>query len=68
MASVLLVEDEVLIRMMIAGMVEELGYRVAAEAGDIEAGCDLAENTDFDLALLDVIWQRALISKARANT
>jgi AmiR/NasT family two-component response regulator len=33
--SVLLVEDEVLIRMMIAGMIEELGHVVVAEAGDI---------------------------------
>ena len=30
--SVFLVEDEVMIRMMVADMLEELGYRVAAEA------------------------------------
>jgi hypothetical protein len=39
---------------MIADMVKELGHCVAAEAGNFEAGCDLAENGDFDLALLDV--------------
>ena len=33
--SVFLVEDEVMIRMMVADMLEELGYKVAAEAGDI---------------------------------
>jgi CheY-like chemotaxis protein len=31
---VLLVEDEIMIRMMVADMVEELGHAVAAEAGD----------------------------------
>jgi CheY-like chemotaxis protein len=62
MASVLLVEDEVLIRIMIAAMVEELGHVVAAEAGNIEAGCDLAENADFDLALLDVNVGGAMIT------
>jgi hypothetical protein len=33
--SVFLVEDEVMIRMMVADMLEELGYSVAAEAGEI---------------------------------
>ena len=33
--SVLLVEDETLIRMMIAGMIEELGHTVVAEAGNM---------------------------------
>jgi CheY-like chemotaxis protein len=33
--SVFLVEDEVMIRMMVADMLEELGYRIAAEAGEI---------------------------------
>ena len=34
--SVFLVEDEVMIRMMVADMLEELGYSVAAEAGEID--------------------------------
>ena len=33
--SVFLVEDEVMIRMMVADMLEELGYTIAAEAGEI---------------------------------
>jgi hypothetical protein len=33
--SVFLVEDEVMIRMMVTDMLEELGYSVAAEAGEI---------------------------------
>ena len=40
--SVFLVEDEVMIRMMVADMLEELGYSVAAEAGDIEEAAQLA--------------------------
>ena len=34
--SVFLVEDEVMIRMMVADMLEELGYSIAAEAGEID--------------------------------
>ena len=37
-ASIFLVEDEALIRMMLAEMVEELGHRVVAEAGNVEDG------------------------------
>ncbi|WP_416207729.1 hypothetical protein [Bradyrhizobium sp. SEMIA] len=35
--AVLLVEDEVLIRMNLSDMLDELGHRVAGEAGDIES-------------------------------
>jgi DNA-binding NarL/FixJ family response regulator len=38
MASVLLIEDEALIRMMIADMLVELGHSVAGEAGDLQSG------------------------------
>jgi CheY-like chemotaxis protein len=37
-ASIFLLEDEALIRMMLAEMVEELGHRVVAEAGDTTIG------------------------------
>jgi DNA-binding response OmpR family regulator len=53
-ASIFLVEDEVLIRMMLAEMVEELGHRVVAEAGNIRDGRSLAETAFFDLAILDI--------------
>jgi CheY-like chemotaxis protein len=53
-ASIFLVEDEALIRMMLAEMVEELGHRVVAEAGDMAAGQALAETAIFDLAILDI--------------
>jgi DNA-binding response OmpR family regulator len=49
-----LVEDEVLIRMMIADMVEELGHRVVAEAGNVQDARALAETIFFDIAILDI--------------
>lgn len=52
--SVFLVEDEVMIRMMVADMLEELGYRVTAEAGEIGEAMELAQTADFDFAILDV--------------
>lgn len=60
--SVFLVEDEVMIRMMVADMLEELGYRVAAEAGDISDAVRLAESTEFDIAILDVNVNGKVIS------
>ena len=52
--SVLLVEDEVVIRMMVADMLEELGYAVAAEAGKVDEALTILQSTKFDLAILDV--------------
>ncbi len=48
--SIFLVEDEVMIRMMVSDMLEELGYRIAAEAGDIDEAVRLVQCTDFDIA------------------
>jgi len=53
-ASIFLVEDEALIRMMLVQMVEELGHRVIAEAANVEHGRSLAEIWNYDLAILDV--------------
>jgi CheY-like chemotaxis protein len=53
-ASIILVEDEALIRMMLADMIEELGHRVVAEAGNIQVGQALAQAAIFDLAVLDI--------------
>lgn len=52
--SILLVEDEVMIRMMVADMLEELGYTIVGEAGDIDEGVRLVQAIDFDIAILDV--------------
>lgn len=55
MASVLLIEDETLIRMMMADMLIDLGHTVAAEAGDLSAGLALAQNVDCDAAIIDLL-------------
>jgi DNA-binding response OmpR family regulator len=60
--SVFLVEDEVMIRMMVADMLEELGYSIAAEAGEISAALKLAQSVEFDLAILDVNVNGKVIS------
>ncbi|MBN8970154.1 MAG: response regulator [Rhizobiales bacterium] len=60
--SVFLVEDEVMIRMMVSDMLEELGYHVAAEAGDIDEAVRLVQCTDFDIAILDVNVNGKVIS------
>ena len=52
--SIFLVEDEAMIRMMVADMVETLGHRVAAEAGEIGQATELARSAKFDLAILDM--------------
>lgn len=53
-ASIFLVEDEALVRMSLASMVEELGHRVIAEAGTIEEAGAIAMTGVFDLAILDI--------------
>jgi len=53
-ARVFLVEDETLIRLMLAEMIEELGHQIVAEAGSIESALPLAETVAFDIAILDV--------------
>src|SRR5262245_25149983 len=56
-ASVIIVEDEALIRMMLVEMVENLGYKVVGEAGRINDGRSLAETQQYDLAILDINLQ-----------
>jgi CheY-like chemotaxis protein len=51
---VFVVEDEVMIRMMVVDMLEELGHTVSAEAGRLDQALQLAQSTEFDLAILDV--------------
>jgi DNA-binding NtrC family response regulator len=56
-ASIFLVEDETLIRMMLVQIVEELGHRVVAEATSVNDGRSRAEIEDYDLAILDINLQ-----------
>jgi CheY-like chemotaxis protein len=51
---VLVVEDELMIRMLLQGMLTDLGHTVAAETGAINEAMTLAKQAEFDLALLDV--------------
>jgi CheY-like chemotaxis protein len=51
---VLVVEDELMIRMLLDGMLTDLGHTIAAEAGGIEEAIALAKAAEFDLAILDV--------------
>ena len=51
---VLVVEDELMIRMLLEGMLTDLGHTVVAQAGGIEEALALAKQAEFDVALLDV--------------
>jgi len=51
---VLVVEDELMIRMLLEDMLGELGYTVAAQAARIDEALDAAKNVAFDVAILDV--------------
>jgi CheY-like chemotaxis protein len=52
-AKLLVVEDDEMIRMLLADMLCELGYTVAAEAASIDEALEATRNTHFDLAILD---------------
>jgi len=60
--AVLIVEDEAMIRMMVADMLGDLGYPIAAETGDIDDAMTLARTAAFDVAILDVNVNGKLIS------
>ena len=51
-----------MIRMMVADMLEDLGYGVAAEAGDIVEAARIAQSEAFDIAILDVNVNGRVIS------
>jgi len=53
--SFLIVEDEVMIRMLLLDMIEELGHRVAGEAARVQDALDLiSTGIQFDAAILDL--------------
>lgn len=51
---VLVVEDEIMIRMLLEDMLGDLGYTVAAAAGRIAEAMPLARDAEFDVAILDI--------------
>jgi CheY-like chemotaxis protein len=54
MASFFIVEDEALIRMMVAEMVADLGHEIAAEAGSLSEALKIGAACPFDVAILDL--------------
>jgi CheY-like chemotaxis protein len=48
------VEDEMMIRMLLEGMLTELGHTVAGEAGGVDEALALVKQGGFDIAILDV--------------
>lgn len=51
---VLIVEDDVMIRMLIEDMLADLGFAVAAQAAKVDEALAAATGVDIDLAILDV--------------
>jgi DNA-binding response OmpR family regulator len=51
--SILVVEDEAMIGMMLEDFLESLGYRLHGIAANVEDGCALAQEGGFDAAIVD---------------
>jgi CheY-like chemotaxis protein len=51
---VLVIEDELMIRMLLQDMLDDLGHTLAGEAGRIDEAVTLAKQAEFDIAILDV--------------
>ena len=62
--KVLLVEDEAVIRMMVADMLRQLGHTIAAETAHIDQAVEFARSAEFDLAVLDVNLSGRIITPA----
>ena len=52
--SILIVEDEPLIAMMLEDFIQSLGHRVSGNCDSVRAALEEIEKSDFDLAILDV--------------
>ncbi len=51
--SILVVEDEAMIAMMLEDVLETLDYRLHATAATVEEACAIAREQSFDAAVLD---------------
>lgn len=51
---VLVVEDELMIRMLLEDMLTDLGYEIAGAAAHVDEAVKLAKVADIDVAILDV--------------
>jgi CheY-like chemotaxis protein len=52
--KVVVVEDEPLIVMLIADMLDELGHRLVGSCGTVEEALQLVQREDVDVVLLDI--------------
>jgi CheY-like chemotaxis protein len=59
---VLIVEDELMIRMLLEDMLGDFGCVLAAEAGTIESALAAVRDTQIDVAVLDVNVEGAVIT------
>jgi CheY-like chemotaxis protein len=59
---IFVVEDEAMIRILVADLLGELGHTLAAETGHIDEALRLAQLTEFDLAILDVNLRGKIIT------
>jgi DNA-binding NtrC family response regulator len=61
-AKLLVVEDDVMIRTLLADMLCEIGYTVAAEAASVGEALEATRKAEFDLAILDPDLKRLSVS------
>jgi two-component system NarL family response regulator len=66
LGSVLLADDHAVVRGGVRADLEELGYRVCAEAGDADGAVEAALREQPDICLLDVSMPGGGIAAARA--
>lgn len=54
MARILIVEDEMLVAMLIEDVILDLGHEVVGPAMRLDAALSVANNEEFDFAILDI--------------
>ncbi len=59
---ILVVEDEMMIRLLLQDMLADLGHTLAGEAGRMDEAVSLARKAEFDVAILDVNLEGEAIS------
>lgn len=52
--NILVVEDEIMIRLLLEDMLDDLGYTIAAAVGRVDEAVKVARTGVFDVAILDV--------------
>lgn len=59
---ILVVEDEMMIRLLLQDMLADLGHTLAGEAGRMDEAVSLARKAEFDVAILNVNLEGEAIS------